>query len=77
MKWLARSPTKEVPDAALVGSAQAIEHYEMARYGTLIAWSEALGHDDIIRLLTTNLNEEKAAGPSVTLRKGVNRKAAG
>jgi len=49
----------------------------MARYGTLIAWSEALGHDDIIRLLTTNLNEEKAAGPSVALRKGVNRKAAG
>jgi ferritin-like metal-binding protein YciE len=70
---------KEVLDAALVGSAQAVEHYEMARYGTLIAWAEALGHEDIIRLLTTNLNEEKAADKklsSVALRKGINRKAA-
>jgi ferritin-like metal-binding protein YciE len=70
---------KEVLDAAIVGSAQAVEHYEMARYGTLIAWAEALGHDDIIRLLNTNLNEEKAADKklsSIALRKGVNRKAA-
>ena len=50
-----------------------------ARYGTLIAWAEELGHDDILRLLTTNLNEEKAADrelSTVALRKGVNRKAA-
>jgi ferritin-like metal-binding protein YciE len=70
---------KEVLDAAIVGSAQAVEHYEMARYGTLIAWAEAIGHDDIIRLLNTNLNEEKAADKklsAVALRKGVNRKAA-
>jgi ferritin-like metal-binding protein YciE len=70
---------KEVLDAAIVGSAQAVEHYEIARYGTLIAWAESLGHDDIIRLLTTNLNEEKAADKklsTVALRKGVNRKAA-
>jgi ferritin-like metal-binding protein YciE len=70
---------KEVLDAAIIGSAQAVEHYEMARYGTLIAWAEAIGHDDIIRLLSTNLNEEKAADKklsSVALRKGVNRKAA-
>ena len=40
---------KEVLDAAIVGAAQAVEHYEMARYGTLIAWAEALGHDDIVR----------------------------
>jgi ferritin-like metal-binding protein YciE len=70
---------KEVLDAAIVGSAQAVEHYEIARYGTLIAWAEAVGHDDIVRLLNTNLNEEKAADKklsTVAVRKGVNRKAA-
>ena len=70
---------KEVLDAAIVGAAQAVEHYEIARYGTLIAWAESLGHDDIVRFLNTNLNEEKAADKklsTVALRKGVNRKAA-
>jgi len=70
---------KQVLDAAIVGSAQAVEHYEIARYGTLIAWADELGHDDIVRLLTTNLNEEKVADrklSTVALRKGVNRKAA-
>src|SRR5439155_3615180 len=70
---------KEVLDAAIIGAAQSVEHYEMARYGTLIAWAESLGHDDIIRLLNTNLKEEKAADKklsTVALRKGVNRKAA-
>jgi ferritin-like metal-binding protein YciE len=69
----------EVLDAAIVGAAQAVEHYEIARYGTLIAWAESLGHDDIVRFLSTNLNEEKAADKklsTVALRKGVNRKAA-
>ena len=45
----------------IVGSAQSVEHYEIARYGTQIAWAESLGHDDITRLVTTNRNEEKAA----------------
>ena len=70
---------KAVLDAAIVANAQAVEHYEIARYGTLIAWAEELGHDDIVRFLTTNLNEEKAANTKLTtvaLRKGVNRKAA-
>src|SRR5882757_3518262 len=70
---------KAVLDAAIVASAQAVEHYEIARYGTLIAWAEELGHDDIVRFLNTNLNEEKAANTklnTVALRKGVNRKAA-
>jgi ferritin-like metal-binding protein YciE len=69
---------KAVLDAAIVASAQAVEHYEIARYGTLIAWAEELGHDDVVRFLTTNLNEEKAANTklnTVALRKGVNRKA--
>ncbi len=70
---------KSVLDAALVGAAQAVEHYEMARYGTLIAWADELGRDDVVRLLTTNFNEEKAADKklsTIALRKGVNRKAA-
>lgn len=69
---------KAVLDAAIVTNSQAVEHYEISRYGTLIAWAEALGHDDVARLLTTNLNEEKAANTklnSIALRKGVNKKA--
>lgn len=69
---------KAVLDAAIVANAQAVEHYEIARYGTLIAWAEELGHNDIVRFLTTNLNEEKAANTklnTVALRKGVNSKA--
>jgi ferritin-like metal-binding protein YciE len=70
---------KAVLDAALVAAAQAVEHYEMCRYGTLIAWAEQLGHEDVVRFLTTNLNEEKAANTklnTVALRRGVNSKAA-
>jgi ferritin-like metal-binding protein YciE len=69
---------KAVLDAAIVANAQAVEHYEMCRYGTLIAWAEELGHDEIVRFLNTNLNEEKAANTklnTVALRKGVNAKA--
>jgi ferritin-like metal-binding protein YciE len=69
---------KAVLDAAIVASAQAVEHYEICRYGTLIAWAEQLGHDDVVRFLTTNLNEEKAANTklnTVAMRKGVNTKA--
>src|SRR5205823_6422705 len=67
-----------VLDAAIVAGAQAIEHYEICRYGTLIAWAEKLGHDEVVRFLTTNLNEEKAANTklnTIALRKGVNTKA--
>lgn len=70
---------KQVLDAAIVAAAQAVEHYEITRYGTLIAWAEELGRDDVVRLLTTNLNEEKAADKklsSVAESRGVNRKAA-
>jgi ferritin-like metal-binding protein YciE len=69
---------KTVLDAAIIGSAQAVEHYEICRYGTLIAWAEELGHDEVVRSLTTNLNEEKAANSklnNIALRKGVNKKA--
>jgi ferritin-like metal-binding protein YciE len=70
---------KQVLDAALVAAAQAVEHYEITRYGTMIAWSEELGHQAIARLLTTNLNEEKAADKKLTTigERKVNQKAAG
>jgi ferritin-like metal-binding protein YciE len=70
---------KSVLDAALVAAAQAVEHYEITRYGTMIAWSQELGHDAIARLLTTNLNEEKAADKKLTTiaEKKVNVRAAG
>jgi ferritin-like metal-binding protein YciE len=67
-----------VLDAAIVMSCQAVEHYEINRYGTLIAWAESLGHDEVVRFLTTSLNEEKAANTklnTIALRKGVNAKA--
>jgi ferritin-like metal-binding protein YciE len=70
----------QVFDAAMIGAAQSVEDYEIARYATLIAWADELGCDDVVRLLTTNLNEERAADKklsNVALRKGVNRKAPG
>jgi len=51
----------EVLDAGIIGSAQAVEHYEITRYGTLIAWAKQLGRDDAIELLEANLEEEKNA----------------
>lgn len=50
---------------------------EINRYGTLIAWAESLGHEEVVRLLTTNLNEEKATNTklnTMAVRKGVNAK---
>ena len=69
---------KQVLDAAVVGAAQSVEHYEIARYGTLIAWADELGRDDVVRLLTTNLNEEKAADKKLTqiAEASANRRAA-
>jgi ferritin-like metal-binding protein YciE len=61
---------KKVLDAAIIGSAQAIEHYEISRYGTLIAWAQELKHDNVVSLLNANLREEKApTRSSAPLRK--------
>jgi ferritin-like metal-binding protein YciE len=57
---------KDVLNAALVAAAQAVEHYEIARYGTLIAWAEQLGHADCASVLQKNLDEEKAADRKLT-----------
>src|SRR5688572_10226622 len=51
----------QVLDAGMIGSAQAVEHYEITRYGTLIAWAHQIGRDDAIALLEANLEEEKNA----------------
>lgn len=48
-----------VRDAGLIAGAQAVEHYEMARYGALVAWAKALGNEQIAQLLQENLEEEK------------------
>jgi ferritin-like metal-binding protein YciE len=53
-------------DAALIAAAQAVEHYEISRYGTLIAWVKQLGRNDCARVLERNLEEEKAADQKLT-----------
>jgi ferritin-like metal-binding protein YciE len=70
---------KKVLDAAIIGSAQAVEHYEISRYGTLIAWAEELGHNNVVSLLNANLKEEKAADKKLNnlAEGGVNKRASG
>jgi ferritin-like metal-binding protein YciE len=51
---------KQVLDAALIASAQAVEHYEITRYGTLMAWAKQLGRSDCASVLAKNLKEEEA-----------------
>jgi ferritin-like metal-binding protein YciE len=68
----------EVLDAAMLSAAQAIEHYEMTRYGTLIAFARQLGRNDCAQLLQQTLEEEKAADKKLSTIAGsnVNRLAA-
>jgi ferritin-like metal-binding protein YciE len=56
----------DVLDAAAAAAAQAVEHYEIARYGTLIAWARELGRDDWAAVLEPTLEEEKAADLKLT-----------
>jgi ferritin-like metal-binding protein YciE len=69
---------KNVLDAALIAAAQAVEHYEMTRYGTLIAWAKVLGRNDCAQVLQQNLAEEKATDNKLTAiaESGANRAAA-
>lgn len=69
---------KEVLDAALIAAAQAVEHYEITRYGTLIAWAKKLGRDDCAAILQQNLDEEKATDKKLNdmALRSVNQKAA-
>jgi ferritin-like metal-binding protein YciE len=67
-----------VLDAAIIASAQAVEHYEITRYGTLIAWATELGREDCAAVLEETLDEEEAADEKLTeMAEGrVNRLAA-
>ena len=57
---------KDVLDAAVIAAAQAVEHYEITRYGSLIAWAKRLGRGDAARVLEQTLKEEKAADKKLT-----------
>ena len=65
-------------DACLIASGQRAEHYEMAAYGTLIAWAQAMGHTEAAKLLQQNLDEEKAADKKLSglAEGGINQRAA-
>ena len=63
---LSEAKDNEVLDAAALAAAQAVEHYEITRYGTLIAWARQLGRNDCASVLEQNLKEEKAADQKLT-----------
>jgi ferritin-like metal-binding protein YciE len=68
----------KVLDAGMIADAQAVEHYEIARYGTLIAWANQLGMPDAARLFQQNIDQEYNADMLLTdLAEGrLNRQAA-
>jgi ferritin-like metal-binding protein YciE len=65
-------------DACLIAAGQRAEHYEIAAYGTLIAWARAMGHSEAADLLQENLDEEKAADEKLSslAEGGINQSAA-
>ena len=65
-------------DAVLIAAGQRAEHYEMAAYGTLVAWARGMGHDKAADLLQETLDEEKAADEKLTslAEGGINQDAA-
>jgi ferritin-like metal-binding protein YciE len=70
---------ESVRDAGILAAGQAAEHYEIARYGTLRAWAETLGHKEAVRLFDKTLSEEKHADELLTsiAASEVNARAAG
>ena len=68
----------DVKSAAILAAAQAVEHYEIARYGTLCEWAEELGYDDSRKLLEETLKEEKSADEKLNkiAKENVNKQAA-
>lgn len=57
---------KDVLDAALIAAAQAVEHYEITRYGTLVTWARELGRNELVAPLEHNLADEKATDQHLT-----------
>jgi ferritin-like metal-binding protein YciE len=70
--------SSEAIDAAIIMSAQKVEHYEIAAYGSLAAWADMLGRQDIKQLFGQTLDEEKAADEKLTelAKAGLNQRAA-
>ena len=66
-------------DACLIAAGQRAEHYEMAAYGTLVAWANAMGHTEAAKLLQQTLDEEKAADKKLSglAEGGINQGAVG
>ncbi len=54
-------PEGTVRDAGILANAQAVEHYEMARYGTIVAWAKTCGQEQVAQLMQETLEEEKQA----------------
>ena len=75
---MAEIEDKDVLDAGIIGSAQAVEHDEITRYGTLMAWGKQLGYRQAVELLGQNLEEEKHADQLLTeiAESSANQKAA-
>jgi ferritin-like metal-binding protein YciE len=69
---------KVVLNAALIAAAQAVEHYEITRYGTLVAWAKVIKRNDVAKILNMNLNEEKATDKKLggIAKRKINAKAA-
>lgn len=65
-------------DAGLIAAAQAVEHYEIARYGTLKTWAQQMGKQDVVNLLDATLKEEVATDEKLSqvAEQGANKKAA-
>jgi len=69
---------KDTCDAGMIAAAQAVEHYEMTRYGTMVAWAKRLGMDEAADLLQKNLDQEYAADAKLSelAEGGINKQAA-
>ena len=67
-----------VLNAALIAAAQAVEHYEITRYGTLVAWAKVIKRNDVAKILTLSLKEEKATDKKLggIAKRKINAKAA-
>lgn len=77
-KLARRDGQQHVVEAGLIAEAQSLEHYEIARYGTLMAWAAELGYDEALPLLQATLDEEKSADRklSAIAERQIDRRAA-
>lgn len=77
-RWAGMVEDDELRDAGLIASAQRVEHYEMAVYGTLATWAKQLGFDDDLKVLLEILEEEKAADQKLSMlaKQDINPQAA-